>query len=229
MAVSGAGARTCPILSAATTTALTTGLLDGGGLDSVAAVHFVKLVDGEFVGFNVRISHVIPLFLRRDHSLMHGGRREYMARFIGRVLRVTHRTRTLSDSSQDARDQIRTAPNTPVLAEGSLTLGPGDLLSRGIVACDDAGHHHEKGDEGKKRNNGSDGNDAPDLHPFSQGLLKELPKAGSPWPEEQRKLWLDTAASIFKMISKRMVPISSRRFQVERGRQLRRPLVAGGP
>jgi hypothetical protein len=130
MAVSGAGARTCPILSAATTTALTTGLLDGGGLDSVAAVHFVKLVDGEFVGFNVRISHVIPLFLRRDHSLMHGGRREYMARFIGRVLRVTHRTRTLSDSSQDARDQIRTAPNTPVLAEGSLTLGPGDLLSR---------------------------------------------------------------------------------------------------
>ena len=32
--------------------------------------------------------------------------------------------------------------------------------------------------------------------------LKELPKAGTPWPEEQRKLWLDTAASIFKMIYK---------------------------
>jgi hypothetical protein len=28
------------------------------------------------------------------------------------------------------------------------------------------------------------------------------PKAGTPWPEEQRKLWLDTAASIFKMIYK---------------------------
>jgi hypothetical protein len=33
-----------------------------------------------------------------------------------------------------------------------------------------------------------------------QGLLKELPKAGDVWPEDQRKLWLDTAASIFKMI-----------------------------
>ena len=42
----------------------------------------------------------------------------------------------------------------------------------------------------------------PIFHPFVQGLLKELPKAGTPWPEEQRKLWLDTAASIFKMIYK---------------------------
>ena len=33
-------------------------------------------------------------------------------------------------------------------------------------------------------------------------LLKELPKAGEVWPEDQRKLWLDTAASIFKMIYK---------------------------
>jgi len=35
-----------------------------------------------------------------------------------------------------------------------------------------------------------------------QGLLKELPKAGDVWPEAQRQLWLDTAASIFKMIYK---------------------------
>jgi hypothetical protein len=35
-----------------------------------------------------------------------------------------------------------------------------------------------------------------------RGLLKELPKAGTTWPEAQRKLWLDTAASIFKMIYK---------------------------
>jgi hypothetical protein len=33
-------------------------------------------------------------------------------------------------------------------------------------------------------------------------LLKELPKAGNVWPEDQHKLWLDTAASIFKMIYK---------------------------
>ena len=49
---------------------------------------------------------------------------------------------------------------------------------------------------------GGDGNEPPDLHPFVQRLLKELPKAGDIWPEEQRKLWLDTAASIFKMIYK---------------------------
>jgi hypothetical protein len=60
----------------------------------------------------------------------------------------------------------------------------------------------EKPDDVQKRNSGSDGNEPPDLHPFVQGLLKELPKAGTPWPEEQRKLWLDIAASIFKMIYK---------------------------
>lgn len=50
-----------------------------------------------------------------------------------------------------------------------------------------------------KLRGGGDG-EPPDLHPFVQGLLKELPKAGTDWPEAQRKLWLDTAASIFKMI-----------------------------
>ena len=32
------------------------------------------------------------------------------------------------------------------------------------------------------------------------------PKAGDVWPEDQRKLWLDTAASIFKMIYKDQIP-----------------------
>ena len=41
-----------------------------------------------------------------------------------------------------------------------------------------------------------------DLHPFVQGLFKELPKEAGVWPEERRKLWLDTAGSIFKMIYK---------------------------
>jgi hypothetical protein len=47
---------------------------------------------------------------------------------------------------------------------------------------------------------GGNGNEPPDLHPFVQGLLRELPKAGDVWPETKRKLWLDTAGSIFKMI-----------------------------
>jgi hypothetical protein len=40
------------------------------------------------------------------------------------------------------------------------------------------------------------------LHPFVQGLLKELPPAGDVWEASKRKLWLDIAASIFKMIYK---------------------------
>jgi hypothetical protein len=37
-------------------------------------------------------------------------------------------------------------------------------------------------EERKRSNNGSDGNEPPDLHPFVQSLLKELPKAGSTHP-----------------------------------------------
>jgi hypothetical protein len=57
--------------------------------------------------------------------------------------------------------------------------------------------------EGKEpqREKGS-GGEPPDLHPFIQGLLKELPPAGEIWEDSKRKLWLDTAASIFKMIYK---------------------------
>jgi hypothetical protein len=61
----------------------------------------------------------------------------------------------------------------------------------------------EDSPELKKNGAGSGGGEPPSgLHPFVQGLLKELPPAGSVWAEDQRKLWLDTASSIFKMIYK---------------------------
>jgi hypothetical protein len=85
---------------------------------------------------------------------------------------------------------------------GFIDAATGWFVKPGIVARDDTQHHQEKVDDGKKRGSGSDGSEPPDLHPFVQGLLKELPKAGDAWPENQRKLWLDTAASIFKMIYK---------------------------
>lgn len=53
--------------------------------------------------------------------------------------------------------------------------------------------------ESEDRSNGGGGGPT-GLHPFVQGLLRELPPAGQPWAEAKRKLWLDTAASIFKMI-----------------------------
>jgi hypothetical protein len=81
-----------------------------------------------------------------------------------------------------------------------IDASSGRFVKPGIASREEP--PREKPDDVQKRNSGSDGNEPPDLHPFVQGLLKELPKAGTPWPEEQRKLWLDTAASIFKMIYK---------------------------
>lgn len=83
---------------------------------------------------------------------------------------------------------------------GFIDASSGRFVKPGIVAREEP--QREKPEEGKNRGNGNDGNEPPDLHPFVQGLLKELPKAGGVWPEDQRKLWLDTAASIFKMIYK---------------------------
>jgi hypothetical protein len=70
------------------------------------------------------------------------------------------------------------------------------IAQREEVPREDRKPEHERG------GNGGNGGGPTDLHPFVQGLLKELPKAGAVWPEDQRKLWLDTAASIFKMIYK---------------------------
>ncbi|MCW2783325.1 MAG: hypothetical protein JWR35_3774 [Marmoricola sp.] len=66
-------------------------------------------------------------------------------------------------------------------------------------------------DEGDKNSKGKTGGgsgdgETPELHPFIQGLLKELPVSGTAWPEAKRKLWLDTAGSIFKMIYKDAQP-----------------------
>jgi hypothetical protein len=88
---------------------------------------------------------------------------------------------------------------------GFIDASSGRFVKPGIVSREETQPQSDKIDENKKRGS-DDGNEPPDLHPFVQGLLKELPKAGTPWPEEQRKLWLDTAASIFKMIYKDGAP-----------------------
>ena len=50
-------------------------------------------------------------------------------------------------------------------------------------------------DNGKMFNGAVD-----DLHPFVIGLLQELPRAGEAWAAARRKLWMDTATSIFQMM-----------------------------
>ena len=73
------------------------------------------------------------------------------------------------------------------------------FVKPGVVQREEPPRHADNADVDHK---GSGGDEPPGLHPFVQGLLRELPKAGDVWPESQRKLWLDTAGSIFKMIYK---------------------------
>ncbi len=83
---------------------------------------------------------------------------------------------------------------------GFIDAASGRFVKPGIVSGEETRQQSDKIDVSKKRSGSNDGNEPPDLHPFVQGLLNELSKAGTAWPEDQRKLWLDTAASIFKMI-----------------------------
>src|SRR5260370_40794126 len=85
---------------------------------------------------------------------------------------------------------------------GFIDASSGRFVKPGIVSREETQPQADKIVESKKRGSGDDGSEPPELHPFVQGLLKELPKAGTPWPEAQPKLWLDTAASFFKMIYK---------------------------
>lgn len=53
-------------------------------------------------------------------------------------------------------------------------------------------------DKIQRRTRDSGGGD--ELHPFIQGLLRELPPAKTEWPIEKRAKWLQTAANMFDMI-----------------------------
>lgn len=83
---------------------------------------------------------------------------------------------------------------------GFIDQSSGRFVKPGIPQKDDPARSEKIGEE--KRGGGGNGNEPPILHPFVQGLLKELPPAGEVWADAKRKLWLDTAASIFKMIYK---------------------------
>ncbi len=49
---------------------------------------------------------------------------------------------------------------------------------------------------------GGGGANPPDLHPFVQGLIEQLPKPNSEWPVDEQVKWLQTAASIFGLMYK---------------------------
>jgi len=84
---------------------------------------------------------------------------------------------------------------------GFIDATSGRFVKPGLAQIGESARPQEKLEDSDRKGGGNDGL-PPGLHPFVQGLLKELPPAGDAWPETQRKLWLDTAASIFKMIYK---------------------------
>jgi hypothetical protein len=103
--------------------------------------------------------------------------------------------------SPKQKERARQTFNKSAIYAGFIDAASGRFIKPGVAGVkDERSEQHD--DDRTKNRSGGDGNEPPDLHPFVQGLLKELPKAGDVWPEDQRKLWLDTAASIFKMIYK---------------------------
>jgi hypothetical protein len=83
---------------------------------------------------------------------------------------------------------------------GFIDASSGRFVKPGTAPRED--HPPEKLDETKKRNHSGDGN-------VAAGASSVLCRGSSPgevWAEDQRKLWLDTAASIFKMIYKDQPP-----------------------
>jgi hypothetical protein len=89
----------------------------------------------------------------------------------------------------------RSAKQAGFFAHGEDRLVRPAAAGPGTKPIEDAKADTDKESNGKKGSGGPS-----DLHPFIQGLLKELPPAGDIWPEVKRKLWLDTASSIFKII-----------------------------
>lgn len=85
---------------------------------------------------------------------------------------------------------------------GFVDPSTGRFIKPGNLRVEDAEKPQPEDKVDERRGGTSGGGDEPPLHPFIQGLLRELPAAGTAWPEAKRKLWLDTASSIFKMIYK---------------------------
>jgi hypothetical protein len=83
---------------------------------------------------------------------------------------------------------------------GFIDASSGRFVKPGIAAREE--QPRDKPDDAQKRNNGSDGNEPPDIDPIIAGLLKRLPKSGNVWPVAERKLWLQLLEGSFQLIYK---------------------------
>jgi hypothetical protein len=86
---------------------------------------------------------------------------------------------------------------------GFIDASTGRFVKPGVAAREDPAH--EKPDDGKKRNSGSDGNEPP-IDPIIAGLLARLPKSGEIWPTAERKLWLQLLEHFLGDLNRRGIP-----------------------
>lgn len=86
---------------------------------------------------------------------------------------------------------------------GFIDASSGRFVKPGIAPRDEPPPPNP--DEGKKRNNGNDGNEPP-IDPIIAGLLARLPKSGEVWPIAERKLWLQLLEGSFQLIYKDAAP-----------------------
>jgi len=103
--------------------------------------------------------------------------------------------------AEKQKDRARQVFERSAEQAGFFEHGKNRLVTPGIAQSHEGVSAPEKREADR---NGGGGSEPPSstLHPFIVGLLSELPQAGSAWPDAKRKLWLDTASSIFKMIYK---------------------------
>jgi hypothetical protein len=110
----------------------------------------------------------------------------------------------LGVSSKQA-DKARQAFERSARQAGYFELGEDRLVRpRTDVPSNDASQRKPDAaaDEQGNQNPGGGGGGGGDLHPFIRGLLDTLPEPGSSWSSADRKIWLGTAESIFKLIYK---------------------------
>jgi hypothetical protein len=81
-----------------------------------------------------------------------------------------------------------------VMPSGTSGTAPAPETSSG-----DSSHEDEHGKSKRKHRDGGDGGGR---HPLIDGLIATLPVEGTEWEIEARRMWLQTAASIFNLIYK---------------------------
>lgn len=109
--------------------------------------------------------------------------------------------------SQKQTDRARQAFERSASQAGFFAHGKDRLVMPAALPTPPTKKIDEK--PGEKPPAGGGGGGGGNFHPFIQGLLQELPAAGTDWEVEDQARWIKTAAQIFGMIYKSAVPVTT--------------------